>query len=111
MEAFQREIFEKSIDVSLTKVVDAWLRTDSYPILTVSVDVQQDEILISQEQLLVQYNSSSQRTFIVPVAMRSESNDSDKIFFIATSTIVTRASDNIGSDSWLLLNSHGMGKW
>lgn len=109
MEAFQREIFEKSTDVSLTKVVDTWLRTDSYPIVTVSVDVQQDEILIHQEQLLPQINSSSQRTFIVPVTMRSEGDDSDKMFFITTSTMVTRASDSIGNDTWLLLNTHGVG--
>lgn len=110
MEVFQREIFEKSIDLSLTKVVDTWRRTDSYPIITVSVDVEQDEILISQEQLSPHNNQSLQRTFIVPVTMRSESNSSDKIFFIATSTMVTRASANIGNDTWLLLNPHGIGK-
>lgn len=111
METFQRQIFEKSIDLSLAKVVEAWQRTDSYPIITVNVDVQQDEILISQEQLSPHNNQSSQRTFILPVTMRSESNNSDKIVFIATSIIVTRASDTIGNDTWLLLNTHGMGKW
>lgn len=112
MEAFQREIFEKSVDISLTKVVNTWLRTDSHPMVTASVDVQRNELLISQEQLLPQNVSGVQRPVVLPITIRGESNNgSDRIFFIVTNTVATKASDFIGNDTWLLLNPHGTGKW
>lgn len=109
MESFQREIFDKSIDITLTKIVDTWLRTDSYPIVSVSIDVQRDEILITQQQLLPQNNSGIQRPIVLPVITRVTSNDSDGIFFIGTNTMATKASDIIGNVSWVLLNTHGLG--
>lgn len=112
MESFQREIFEKSVDITLTKVIDTWLRTDSYPIVTVSVDGRRNEIFISQEQLVPQNVSSVQRPFTLPVNIHNAMHDvsSDGTFFVISSTVVTRASNYIGNNSWLLLNTHGLGE-
>lgn len=93
------------------KVIDSWLLTDSYPIVTVRVDAQRDELLISQEPALPHNGSSLNRPFILPLTISTMSNQSEKAFFIATNTVATRASDIIGNDSRLLLNTHGLGTW
>lgn len=116
MESFQREIFEKSVDITLTKVIDTWLRTDSYPIVTVRVDGRRNEIFICQEQLVPQNISNVQRSFTLPVKIHNarhdvSSDDSDDgIFFVISSTVVTKASNYIGNNSWLLLNTNELGE-
>lgn len=109
MESFQREIFDKSVDITLTKIVDTWLRTDSYPIVTVSIDVQRDDVLITQEQLLPQNNSSIQHPVVFPLITRVTSNASDGIFFIGRNAVAAKASNIIGNVSWALLNTQGLG--
>lgn len=110
MESFQRQIFEKSIDLSLTKVIDTWLRADSYPVVTVDLDAQHNEIFIFQEQVVPQNISSYPNPFVLFVNASNGNANFSGLFFIVTSAVATRASDIVANDSRILLNTNELGE-
>lgn len=109
MELFQRKIFEKSVDISLTQVVNTWLQTDSYPIVTIDVETEKDEIIITQ-QPITSNDADTWQPFVLPLTIHSESDGSDEPMFVTTDTTVTIASDFIGNESMLLLNAGEFGE-